>query len=32
MAATMTEVCGQRNGDGLARGRSFVYLKKAFST
>jgi hypothetical protein len=31
-AANMTEVGGQRNGDGLARGQSFLYLKRAFST
>jgi hypothetical protein len=28
----MTEVGGQCNGHGLARGGRFVYLKKAFFT
>jgi hypothetical protein len=31
-AANMTEVGGQRNADGLARGPSLLYLNKAFST
>jgi hypothetical protein len=31
MAANMTEVGGQRNGGGLARRQSFLYLKKALS-